>query len=639
MKKYTSSKKIDRPYFNFSEMLGFPILPLCGIAFVSYLIMFFFGLGVMLTANTILAVILTFIYHGLKNSSPNGSSSLRYFSLESFILNVLPSFFVILGVLLIVNIGGYIIVTFQHTGVFYDTYFYIWLFVLFVIPAVYFMVLELKYHLQLYYQAHQFTPLRLAIMRDYELLTADIRVTILHTKKKLCSEQAVGIPQDTDHIGELNRMTVTDKNGCLYKPLFHETIDIPKDADRFVISWYSAIEDMYYNEEIDFPFDKLVYAPNPYPLDVSPFLRGKKTDRVTLSILQGGKIKLFNKHQDLLDCTIKSVAISEEKKKQQAETVASIYSVKNLPVLINKIKQSHGIDKRAELSEYTCSWQVSGTGLEEHNVEIKDVRHHYTTSAPIVLNTFEPRRLPIFFEIDHRKTVWLYVHIDAEKLYDVVTNLEDKDPKITFDFTLNAEKGAANLVVKNKDRVIPFTAWEKKIDEYRLKELKEYFLKNKDQIIKNNFLKEIGECIIAKDYAATAELCKTALKTYPYFPMVYFYEARLLWYNEGFEASYAKEEYFIGKTKTDPYALAQIYNHYGCLYDEEKRYAEALVYFEKAYDTYPDMLYYLANIAEIHYKLKHAEKAVHYAQECVKKECTLDIITEIIANKGMIKNG
>jgi hypothetical protein len=84
--------------------------------------------------------------------------------------------------------------------------------------------------------------------------------------------------------------------------------------------------------------------------------------------------------------------------------------------------------------------------------------------------------------------------------------------------------------------------------------------------------------------------------------------------------------------------LAQIYNHYGCLYDEEKRYGEALERFKKAYASYPQQLFYLANIAEIHYKLKDAKQALHFAQECIAKEFTSDMVAEIIKNEGVINN-
>lgn len=594
----------------------------------------------MLLANTCVSVLLTFILHGLKNASPNGSRNVNsQIPGLIVILSLLPTFLVVLGVILMTNVGAYIIVTFQHTGVFYAVYFYIWLFVMLALPVLYFVTLELKYQFLLHYQAYYFTQLSLNIVRDYELLTYDETVIFLQTKKQLLAHAAVTDRKSLECIGKTNIMSVSERNNCLYEPIFSEIIYIPKDTNRLQISWYSAVEDAYYENEIDFPFDKLEYVENKYPLDVSKFLRGKKAERVTLLIQQGGKVELFNKHQNLLEAIIvKSVDVSAENKKQWMEALDSACRVKELPRLINTIMQSKSIEKRLELLDYVCSWQVSVTGEDRHNVEIKDVRHNYTTSAPIALDSFEQRRLPIFFEIDYRKTTWLYIHIDAEKLYSVIQRSGDLEPILTFDFTLDLENGKVNLLLKNKGAILPFTAWEKQVNEYRWEEVKDMLLENKDFTIKNNILKEIYELILKKNYSGAQQLCKKALEQYPYFPMIYFYEARLLWYTQGFEVSFSKEPYFIEKTKTDPYALAQIYNNYGCLYDEEKRYVEALERFEKAYATYPQQLFYLANIAEIYYKLKDAKQAFHYAKECIEKEFTSDIVDEIVRNKGVIMN-
>lgn len=69
----------------------------------------------------------------------------------------------------------------------------------------------------------------------------------------------------------------------------------------------------------------------------------------------------------------------------------------------------------------------------------------------------------------------------------------------------------------------------------------------------------------------------------------------------------------------------------GCLLDEEKRYGEALTYFEKASAAYPDEIMYKANIAEIYYKLNDPAQALRYADECISKGYTSDMISKIMA--------
>lgn len=592
----------------------------------------------MLLANVAISVVLTFIFHGLKNASPNGSRNVHS-GIPGLIviLSLLPTFLVILGIILITNVGVYIGVTFLHTGVFYDLYFYIWLFVLLGVPILYFVGIELNYRFQLYKQAYYFTPLPLDIIHDYELLTTNVALAFLQTEKKLMATLTVGIRKDVEHIGKLIGLSVSERNNCLYEPMYGARVYIPKETNRLRISWYSVMEDTYYEDEIDFPFNSLVYVEEKYPSDVSKFLRGKKTDRVTLALLKGGRIELFNKQQILLEpVLLKSVVVSEEKKKHQIESLAYLYPKKNLPKQIEVINKSHTIEKRAELSNFQCNWQITGTGLVGHNIEIKDVRNNYRTSDPIPFTIFERRPLPIFFEIDYRKNTWLHIFIDAEKLFGLIQAASDKEVMLSFDFALDVETGAAKLTIKNNDIVLPFTAWEKKIIEHRWKEAKEEIIQDNAFIIKNNFLKEIYELLVAKEYVGAQQVCKKALEAYPYFPMIYFYEARLLWYTDGCEACYAKKPYFLEKTKTDPHALAHIYNHYGCLYDEEKRYAESLACFQSAHASYPKEVIYVANIAEVYYKMKNAKKALHYANKCIEKEFTSEMVEEIIANKGVM---
>lgn len=637
MKTYKSYQKLNEPYFSLSELLGFPIIPLGVVALVSYVVLSLFGLTTMLVVDVVIAFFANAYYHGLKNATPNGSSNSGGIGMPGIlvILSLLPSFLVILAAILISTTGFYIVYLYQETGVFHGIYFGMWLFVIVGIPIIYAVSIQLKYTNELYDQARKFTPLSLDIVQDVDYLTCGLRIEFLHTQKELIAKIDLSHGDKDDH--EQYTTMVSGRNKKLYQPVFSDTVRIPKDANRLKLSWYSIAEDIYYADEIDFPFQLLDYVECKYPTDISKVLRGERTDRVLLFIQPGGKVLLLNKHKIIIDSTVLNTTPLDKKRKSEWMDAASHrYGVNGLKNLIAKSMHSKSIAEREALRDYQCDWKVTGKGLDGHNVEIKDVVLNYATSDSIVLDTFEKRRLPILFDIDYHKLSWLFIHIDAEKLYALIQLSDVADICITFDLAVDLANGEAALNVKNNDVVLPFTAWEKVIDPYRWKEATDYLNSNKEAEDKNEFLKRIYELTIEKEYSKAKEVCMEALLKYPFFPMVYFYEARLLFYTQGYEASYAKESYFITKTQQEPYALAQIYNHYGCLYDEEKRYPESLASFEKAYTNYPDQLFYLANIAEIYYKLKDAKKALHSANECVSKGCSLDILTEIIKNKGVL---
>ncbi len=120
------------------------------------------------------------------------------------------------------------------------------------------------------------------------------------------------------------------------------------------------------------------------------------------------------------------------------------------------------------------------------------------------------------------------------------------------------------------------------------------------------------------------------------FGQVFFLKARLLWLEKGIPAYLEKQEEFIEKASHDAAALARLYNLTGCALDIEKRYEEAIPYFKKAALTVPRDLMYTANIAEIHYKLKQPKEAVKYAKRVTQQGYSSDMMSEILANNGVI---
>jgi hypothetical protein len=124
----------------------------------------------------------------------------------------------------------------------------------------------------------------------------------------------------------------------------------------------------------------------------------------------------------------------------------------------------------------------------------------------------------------------------------------------------------------------------------------------------------------------------------PNMGQVYFLKARLLWLREGIPAYLTQQETFIEKAAHDVTALSRLYNLTGCALDLEKRYEEALPYFKKAALSSPNDFMYVANVAEIYYKLGKSKEAVQYAKSAQVNGSTASILKEIIENKGVLLN-
>ncbi|MDY8138530.1 hypothetical protein [Aquimarina sp. 2201CG5-10] len=172
---------------------------------------------------------------------------------------------------------------------------------------------------------------------------------------------------------------------------------------------------------------------------------------------------------------------------------------------------------------------------------------------------------------------------------------------------------------QNKDK------FSQDIDLYKIKEKSKYALlqaawndlKNKEW----DLAEQKGDAIIQMDSQ---------------FGQVYFLKARLLWLKEGIPAYLDREQEFIDKASHDAAALARLYNLTGCALDIQKKYKEALPYFKNAALTATNEPMYLANIAEIYYKLKNPKEALNYVKKAKQNGQASEMIDEIIKNKGII---
>ena len=115
------------------------------------------------------------------------------------------------------------------------------------------------------------------------------------------------------------------------------------------------------------------------------------------------------------------------------------------------------------------------------------------------------------------------------------------------------------------------------------------------------------------------------------------FDEEWLWEREGAAAFLAKIDYFIEKAGDNKWTLSRLHNSTGCVLDGEQRFAEALPCFQKASLIEPEDGMYLANIAELHYKLGQAKEAVNYAHRAKEKNFESEMMSDILKNKGVVK--
>lgn len=176
-------------------------------------------------------------------------------------------------------------------------------------------------------------------------------------------------------------------------------------------------------------------------------------------------------------------------------------------------------------------------------------------------------------------------------------------------------------IAGNKDK------FSEEIDLYNIKEKSKFAL-----------LQAAWNDLKNKDLELAEKKGDAILKIDPEFGQVYFLKARLLWLKEGIPTYLEKQEEYINKASHDAATLARLYNLTGCALDVEKRYEEALPYFKNAALTATNEPMYLANIAEIYYKLKNPKEALNYVQKAKQNGHSSEMLDEISTNKGIIND-
>ncbi|WP_445456701.1 tetratricopeptide repeat protein [Flavobacterium sp. HNIBRBA15423] len=641
---YKQYKKINEPYFSFNENVVFPGLILLATMVITYFSLYFVGFPFTCFLYLLGSFFINLLFHGLKNATPNGNNyNGRSTGIPGFIvlLSLLPSYLGILSILTIANVGTYLIVQYQKTTVFNDIAFYIWAFVVFGLPVLYYVFRYAKYNYLIYSQAVNYTEISLHIKHDPEFLIKIDEIHFINFNKKRIAKCTFKKDREFESQKTLESLDIAERNKILFFPAFNERVYVPVNTNLVKIAYYSISEDTYYQDEIIFPYNQLIFEENKYPLNKSKTLRGKKTEPLSINFYEKGKIKLFTGSKLLVEITLKKDNLKDKKNNEYKEIIGSSENKEIFSPLLLDTETRERIKKREEIKQklfnYTLNFDLSHRHLIcvydcNNNEPLRDRFTDLKIKQTITQNVL-PTQL-VFYCDAFNRTRWLNIHIDTEKLYDIL--MLNTSTIFKIDLTVNIENSSILLKIKTEDKFVEFEHWEKSIDNGSLLDIKKKIKENKKTEQRYHLYNQIYELMEKKEYTKAETICNLAIKQNPNDGMLYFYQARLLFYIHGKKACYDKEAYFIEKTSHDTRALAHIYNNYGCLLDQDLKYKESLSYFEKANELVPEMAIYIANKAEMHYKLKNKNRAFSLAQEAQKKGDTSEIVKEILMNKGKI---
>ncbi len=554
-----------------------------------------------------------------------------------------------------ISLGIYHLVQFSQTGILNTVVFIPWLVILLGVPTAYYAPSYIKRYLTLRHQARNCIEAGVSIKHDSDL---PIYIKELRFVNSVNGEELeIPVPNyrdKSDRDDDKEDASLAQKIDHAMRSMYFPKEYIPAGADKFYLSWYSIIEDKYYQDEFHFSFDGFSLRTMKYDQSGNQLLwnhlHRQNASVVSISIHYHGNVR-FYRHSDMLICyaNAKTKIISDKEKNSYLQrfkpydqyTSAMVHDM----TVQDRELAARRLAQRGEIQKCAINWCMRFEGLAENNkLDIDDAACFNYRCKPEELAVPDTKPLPEKVEVMYRSPdgllAWLFIYLDVESLYRSIQLLTAGDKKMPVEFVVTVEDNHQNsiqFIINANNQSVSFNDWETTVnEEYKRKSKKlEKIAKQKKQHYQ--LLDSAWENVRNKDYQAAEKKCNTLLSKNSEFYQVYFLQAYLLLQMEGAAAYLAKLDYFVEKAGVDKPTLSRLYNSAGCALDDKQRYAEALPYFYKASQIEPDEGMYLANIAELHYKLVQAKEAMSYARQAQGKNYQSEMMNDVLKNKGVMK--
>lgn len=465
MTQYRAYEKANPVYL--SGEIFFPLTLIAIASSITYVLLHFFGMLVAVLFNVFISWCSYFYLYFYGKDS------------HSISFDFLKGFFLILGALLFVDYGVYLLVVYQKTGVLHALYFRLWWFTLLGAPVLYYAFQYGRYYFIRLQMAKNYLNLLLEVYHDRELLTYIDTIAFVNTATARISDVELKNDKCFHSKKELQKMDDQLRNYYLEKSTFWGTIHIPFGADQLLMSWYSLVEDKYYSIELPFPFAKMIVEQEKYPTNVLSVFRGKRFERLNLHVHSNGGVKIFNSKRVLIDHPCSNpCALSNEERDEKIERHRAAHEYyrdpKAFSCLLEDLKRSGGIEQRFQLQKIFIPWSMSIAGIDdEHYVEINDVAFNQYRSEKNGLEISALRSLPCKVAFIYRGSSllrWLDLRIDTQKLHQAVQeqfNEKDESPVLFSLVFKNTPTTSLVFTINVNGKSAVFNDWEIQIDKER----------------------------------------------------------------------------------------------------------------------------------------------------------------------------
>lgn len=449
-------------YLNFFIIVG---LLLILIVPIQWIMNFYFGLSGGVLSSIGLSLLGGFLYLLIyQYGRAMGSTGNVYIAKSELLLIFGSAFLISLALTALSNFGVYHLVQYYKIGILNKLAFFSWLLIAVGAPLGYIGTKELSAWWAVSNHERYFTPVFFTIYSYPELAIIIDELKFINTSNE--RESTIQLRQH-----DLFEWKGEDGNSRKLWEVLSEKIDIPKGADKFIMSWYSLVEDKYYSDEFPFPYDR--FSLKKFPAG------SKEMEALVLHIKPGGKVDLFGSYHKLLFyyIDVATKPISEEIKSEKLAAFRSHNmpqgTIEALAADLEEIKASGRLQKRVEMEESTFSWDMTLNGPgEASTIWLEDFRYRDYRPTHQWLNTTSkkplPAKLSVYFNIkDEDSGFWITFYPDAEKLYQAVLDLTagNGDTPVSFSFTVKDHlKQEIEFLIMSGEETVKFTDWRVKID-------------------------------------------------------------------------------------------------------------------------------------------------------------------------------
>lgn len=446
--------QLERLYINTFAIIGIII-----IAAIQFGILYKFGLK----GGIIFAIAFSFLFsfgrqvllsyaRGMGDSKGTGPSH----EFEVFSSQLL----ICLALFAVYSFGMYFYIAYLKTGILNKPVFFSWLVICIGIPVLFFSIQLIRSQLTESDHSKNYIRAQFQIFHYNEL---PIFIETLKVKNKITGKEAkVTILNQSRHYSEefLNGLNIWDKTRYRNPDVDPRDL-IPLNSDQLYLSWYSPLEDVYYQDVLDFPFNEF---------EISTEVDGQKILNIQLEVYPKGKVYLYTtKDRKRHTYQFKTKELSEKQKTNLIELMG-LYDYR-----ISNSEESH---KRMEArikeeeSLFPMAYNITGPG-ELKSIHFDDRRYWGYDSTYSPLNTLSLKPIPYnitlnFINTGKVKIKNTTIFFDKEKLYKTIESLSkgNKDVPIEFFISIKGKnKEDYKVLVKGNNQSIVFTDWERHFEE------------------------------------------------------------------------------------------------------------------------------------------------------------------------------